>query len=67
MTIQTQLKVCNKAYDLILEKGKSESKRYDQCFAYLTEQRRSGVIDFADFQTCWKKACRMAEETETKE
>ena len=56
------LRICNKACDLILEKEKSESERYDQCFAYLTELRRSGVINFADFQTCWREACAKADE-----
>lgn len=62
LAINTELRIKNAAYAIIIDPKRSEGARYNDARAYLEEQKRAGLITERELHIFMADALRIAEE-----
>lgn len=62
LAINIELRIKNKAYDIITDPKRTEGARYNNCLAFLQQKKREGWINEREFHIYMSDALKVAEE-----
>jgi hypothetical protein len=62
LQIDIELRIKNRAYDIITDPKRSEGARYNDCMSYLQQKKREGWITERELHIYMSDALKVAEE-----